>query len=116
VTTPTQSNHNVTTGPAASAALASLTGLTAGRYDITAYAYLSGTATAADADNVELLVDGTVTDVLEVEPVADGAVPPQVFNHATTTGAIKLQAVGAGGGSCLYHTLLVVSQAEYVPE
>lgn len=108
--TTTQSNHNVTTGPAASAVLASLTGLAPGRYSITVYTYLAGTVTAADADNMELLVDGSVTDVLAVPPVAaDGDVPPQQFEHITTTGAIKVQAVGAGGGSAVYHTLLVVS-------
>jgi hypothetical protein len=115
---PTQSNHNVTTGPAAGATLASLTGLAAGRYDITVYAYLAGTVTAADADNVELLVDGSVTDVLAVPPVAAASgVPGQKFEHITTTGAIKLQAVGAGGGSAVYHTLLVAATpGDYVPE
>jgi len=115
---PTQSAHNVTAGPAASAGLASLTGLTAGRYQIIVYAYLAGTVTPADADNVELLVDGTATDVLAVPPVAvaSGSVESQVFEHITADGAIKLQAVGAGGASAVYHTLLVVAPlGDYVP-
>ena len=108
--TTTQSSHNITTGPAAGAALAALTGLAAGRYSVQVYAYLSGTVTAADADNVELLVDGTVTDTLAVPPAAaSGPVEPQSFEHITTTGAIKVQAVGAGGASAVYHTVLVVS-------
>lgn len=108
--TTTQSNHDVHTGPGASAALAHLTGLTQGRYSVTVYAYLSGTVTAADADNIELLVDGSVTDVLDVPPVAaTGPVPAQTFEHITSAGTIGLQAIGAGGASALYHTLLVVS-------
>jgi hypothetical protein len=116
--TTTQSNHNVTTGPAAGATLASLTGLPAGRYAIRVYAYLAGTVTAAEADNVELMVDGTMTDVLDVPPVAAAdPVEGQEFEHITTTGAIKLQAVGAGGGSAVYHTVLVVSAlGAYQPE
>jgi len=114
----TQSNHNVTTGPAAGAALAALTGLTPGRYAVTVYAYLAGTVTAADADNVELLVDGVVTDVLAVPPVAaTDSVPPQQFEHVTTTGAIKVQAVGAGGAAAVYHTVLVVAPlGPYIPD
>ena len=117
--TTTQSNHNVTTGPASGAALAQLSGLTAGRYAITVYVYFSGTVTAADGDNIELLVDGSVVDVLPVPPVAaaGGAAQPMMFEHLTTTGAIKLQAVAAGGASCVYHTLLEVSAlGPYVPE
>jgi hypothetical protein len=105
----TQSNHAATTGPAAAAALAALTGLTPGRYAIDVYAYISGTATAAEADNVELLVDSVVTDIVAVAPVANGPAVKQSFEHVTTTGAIALQAVGNGGGSAVYHTLLVVA-------
>jgi hypothetical protein len=108
--TTTQSAHNATTGPAAGAALASLSGLTAGRYSVTVYAFLAGTVTAADADNIELLVDGAVTDVLAVPPAAaTSPVPGEAFEHITTTGAIKLQAVGAAGAAAVYHTVLVVS-------
>ena len=107
----TQSNHNVTTGPAANAALAQLTGLPAGRYAVTVYAYFSGTVTAAEADNIQLLVDGAQTDVLAVAPVAAaGDVEPLTFEHLTTTGAIALEAVGAAGGAAVYHTLLVVAK------
>ncbi len=105
----TQSNHAAVTGPAANAALAGLTGLTPGRYAIDVYAYISGTATAAEADNVQLLVDAAQTDVIAVAPVANGPAVKQSFEHLTTTGAIALEAVANAGGSAVYHTLLVVA-------
>ena len=105
----TQSNHAATTGPAASAALAAPVGLTPGRYAIDVYASLSGTVTAAEADNVQLLVDGTQTDVVIVAPVANGPAVKQSFEHLTATGAIALEAVANAGGSAIYHTLLVVA-------
>ncbi len=105
----TQSAHDASTGPAAAADLAHLTGLTHGRYAIDVYAALSGTVTAAEADNVELLVDGSATDVIIVAPVANGPAVKQSFEHLTTTGAIGLKAVANAGGSAVYHTLLVVA-------
>jgi len=105
----TQSNHAATTGPAAAVALAALTGLTPGRYAIDVYASLSGTVTAAEADNVQLLVDGTVTDVIVVAPVANGPAVKQSFEHVTADGTIGLEAVGNAGASAVYHTLLVVA-------
>ena len=106
----TQSNHAATTGPAAAAALAGLTGLTPGRYAIDVYAYLSGTVTAADADNIQLLIDTVQTDVVPVPPVAStGAVVKASFEHLTTTGVIALEAVGNAGASAVYHTTLVAA-------
>lgn len=105
----TQSAHDASTGPAASGALAHLTGLTPGRYSVDVYASLSGTVTAAEADNVQLLVDGTQTDVIVVAPVANGPAVKQSFEHVTTTGTIGLEAVGNAGAAAVYHTLLVVA-------
>jgi len=106
----TVSAHAAATGPAAGAALASLSGLTPGRYAVDVYAYYSGTVTAAEADNIELLVDGAVTDVLAVAPAAStGWVPRLSFEHLSADGTIGLQAAGNAGGSAVYHTLLVAA-------
>lgn len=107
----TQSVHGAVTGPAANGSLASLTGLAAGRYQVDVYAYLSGTVTAADADNVQLLVDGTQTDIVPVPPVAStGAAVKASFEHLTANGTIALEAIGAAGGSAVYHVLLVAAK------
>ncbi len=108
----TQSVHGAVTGPAASAVLAQLTGLAAGRYAIDVSVYYSGTVTSAEADNVQLLVDGTQTDVLAVPPAAatTGAIAQFAFEHLTTTGAIALEAVANAGASAVYHVLLVAAR------
>jgi hypothetical protein len=105
----TVSAHDATTGPAAGAALASLSGLTPGRYAVDVYGYFSGTVTAAEADNIELLVDGTPADVVLVAPVANGPAVKQSFEHLTADGTIGLQAVGNAGASAVYHTVLVAA-------
>jgi hypothetical protein len=108
----TQSVHGAVTGPAANAALAQLTGLAAGRYSVEVSAYFSGTVTAAEADNVQLLVDGTQTDILAIPPAAatTGAIAQFSFEHLTTTGAIALEAIANAGASAVYHVLLVVAK------
>lgn len=109
----TQSSYNVSAaGPVAGTVLSTLPNLILGHiYQVTCYAYYTGTVTAADQDNIGLYVDGNIADTLLLIGQAGGAsesISPQRFIHLTTTGIIQLRAIANAGVAAVYHTNLVV--------
>jgi hypothetical protein len=110
---PTAQAGGAATGPAANASLTTAT-LPNGNaiYEVSVFAFLSGTVTAADASNMVLKQGSTVLMTLPVvQAVASGIVPVVVVVNSAAGTAINVS-VGAGtpGGSCGYNAAVVARQ------
>lgn len=107
-------NYSSVTAPAAGGVLASLASPPAGVYQVQIIAGLTGTVAAADQDNIELVVDGSVITVLLLPAVVEGATdsPPFVIQVKTAGTSIQLKAVGAGTATAVYRTMLVATRVE----
>jgi hypothetical protein len=82
------STYDETTGPAAGAALATLSNLPAGDYAVTVEAYYSGILTAADVDNLGLVQQSTFKATILMPEGTLGQTTVQVTNPATGSPAI----------------------------
>jgi hypothetical protein len=106
----TKTSTNVTTAPPAFTTLANVTGLPAATYQVTASAYFTGTVTAADANNVQLWLNGTNQGTLLIPPVANGApVPFTATIIAPANSIISLVTPAAGSVAATYNTQLEVT-------
>lgn len=108
----TRTSQNATAVPAAFSALAAVTGLPAATYQVTAYAYFTGTPGAGDADNVQLWLNGASQGTLLIPPVANGAPVPFTIEIAAPAGStIELVNPAAGSAGTTYHTFIEVTAA-----
>jgi hypothetical protein len=104
--------HGTVTAPAAGAAVASLSGLTTGEYEINAMGYVTGGSPAAgDSDNLGIYVDGNLVETLPVVATAtpSGLPPYTRVVETTQTGAIVVKAIGIGTASVAYHAFLTAA-------
>ncbi len=110
---PTVQSGAAATGPSANASLTTIT-LPNGNalYEVSVYAFLSGTVTAADASNMVLKQGSTVLMTLPVVQAVANNVQPLVVVVNAAAGATINVSVGAGtpGGSCGYNAALVARQ------
>ena len=91
------------TDPAANTAIAFTGTLPAGVYQVSATVFLSGTVTAADGSNMELVADSAQVGVIAYPGVANVPVTYTATVTLTTAGTIGIQAVAdASGASAVY--------------
>lgn len=81
-------------------------------YEVSVFAFLSGTVTAADASNMVLKQGSTVLMTLPVVQAVASGVTPVVVVVNSAAGATVNVSVGAGtpGGSCGYNAAVVARQ------
>jgi hypothetical protein len=97
------------TGPAAGAAIVTTGALTAGEYNVTVQSLMGGTTAGADANNLELEVNGVVVTALE-NPSTSGLEWTASFPAITVEAgqAITVNAIGAGTGTAIYRVAILL--------
>lgn len=101
---------NAVTNPGAFATIATTNSLPAGTYSVTATVYVSGTVTAADANNMEFFGTGIATTKIAYPGVANTPVTLTANITTTGAGAIGVQSIGAASGvSAIYNASIVVT-------
>ena len=105
-------NYGSVTDPGALATIASISSPGAGTYSVTAYPEVSGTTAAADEDNMQLVVDGTVKSTIPVPSnVTTGGQGQPVTAVVQTTGtSIAVRSVAAGTSTAVYSCLIVATK------
>lgn len=107
-----QTSGSATT-PAANAALASVTVVTAGMYEVTAYAWLvSGTPGSADTNNVQLRQSGTSRGNLpQVGALNQPILPPFVALLNCAAGdTISLNAIALSNGTTVVYAATLMAR------
>jgi hypothetical protein len=112
--TPTASlmNRGTATGPAAGQVIAVINVPPPGVYHVRIYLSLSGTITAAEQDNMKLLVNSVVLTNLPVDAVAETVnVSPVIeCDVSVPAGNISVQAIAAAGVAAVYSCFLVATR------
>lgn len=104
--------YGLATSPSGGTPLAQIVSPPPGTYLCTVQAYLTGTVTGTDADNLQLTVNGVQKAQLLVPPTAAGPNPnvPDQVQVVVTTGNIAVSAIVAGGAACQYHVSLTATR------
>lgn len=107
--------ENSVTNPGAFAGIAGTAALPAGTYQVTVTVYVSGTTTAADANNMRLVAGGTVISPLAYPAIA-GTGPSQAVSIPLQVtlppggGTINVTSIGAASGaSAVYNAMITVT-------
>jgi hypothetical protein len=106
----------VVTDPGAGATITNINGLTAGTYQITATAYVTGTVQAADQDNMKLVESsGFVTLAKLIVPPVSGVIgPPVTFTLnipvGTTTNILIATNAAGSNAAVVYAGSLIITQ------
>jgi hypothetical protein len=84
-----------------------------GPYKIETVSYTSGTTTATDSDNMQLLANGVAVRVL---PSAQGsnavsANPLETYLSLTVPTVLSINAIAAGGGTAGYHAEIAATMS-----
>ncbi len=104
--------NGAVTAPGAGQVLANITSPPAGLYRALCYVKIAGVITAAEQNNVKLVVSGATKMIIPIDPIADNSqVPgPVECNFLQAAANVSLQAVGAGGAGAIYLVTLVITQ------
>jgi len=104
--------YNTATAPVAAADVAVITAPPLGIYAVNVAAYFTGTVTAADGDNLELVANGAVLTPFLLPAIGVGAVYCPDFNSQVlvTSGNLSVRAIANGGVACIYHVLLTATR------
>ena len=97
------------TNPSAGGTVVTTGALTAGRYQVTAFAAPTGTLTSADAHNIQLQVGASTISTLLMTPTA-GAVTtnPLVEVNVPASTAVLVTAAGNSSGTAATYGALMV--------
>lgn len=111
---PTVQNGGSQTNPTANTAVASVTIPSAGNWEVTAYAFFSGTIAAGDLNNMGIFQGSTNRMTLPLPAVAQTAqpvLPIPVVITCNVGDVIAIKAVGnASGASAVYNAAVVARQ------
>jgi len=100
------------TGPAAGGTIIATAALPAGVYKVDLYLRISGTITAAEENNMQLLNGAAVQNQLPVQaPAATVAADPPITQYkASNATTFSVQAIAAAGVAAVYTVLIVATQ------
>jgi hypothetical protein len=105
-------NFGSVTAPGAAGLITAVTPTVAGTYQVRIIFNLQGTPSAADINNIKLVVNGSTKSTLVLSPAvtSNGADLDITLNIAWTAGSIAVEAVAAGTAGAIYSCNMIVTQ------